>query len=284
MFRLRVTMLAAATVAAALAVHRPDLGPPTTWSGDEAALAAAWTVAVVCSAYLALVAGVCVFAMRTHRARLARRASGFAPQFVRRLVEVALVGTLSVAPAVPALASGPAVTADQPVVRTTPSTPVVPARPDAPVVQTRPSTPVVPTRPDAPVVRTRPAPAPTSTPPRRARPAPPTSAPPPVRTIPAPSPVRPAPPLRALHPSERPPSQSPPPSASPTVRTHVVRPGDNLWTIARGELQRGGAADPGDAVTARYLRQVIASNRASLRSGNPSLIFPGEVVALPEPA
>ena len=64
----------------------------------------------------------------------------------------------------------------------------------------------------------------------------------------------------------------------------MVRTGDNLWSIARAEIVRTtGDAHPSDAVIAAYWQRVIALNRATLRSGNPSLIFPGEIVALPTP-
>ena len=66
------------------------------------------------------------------------------------------------------------------------------------------------------------------------------------------------------------------------ARMHVVAPGDNLWRIAAAELARvHGGAKPSDAAIVRYWRAVIAANRATLRSGDPSLIHPGEVVALP---
>jgi nucleoid-associated protein YgaU len=62
----------------------------------------------------------------------------------------------------------------------------------------------------------------------------------------------------------------------------VVRAGDNLWRIARAEVvQRSHASDPDGAAVARYWRLVIAANRSTLRSGDPSLIFPGEIVTLP---
>jgi hypothetical protein len=65
---------------------------------------------------------------------------------------------------------------------------------------------------------------------------------------------------------------------------HVVRYGDNLWSIARTEVARAtGNAHPSDATVALYWQRVIALNRATLRSGDPSLIFPGEIVALPTP-
>jgi len=72
--------------------------------------------------------------------------------------------------------------------------------------------------------------------------------------------------------------------AAPPEHAHVVRAGDNLWSIARAEVVRAtGDARPGDAIIAAYWQRVIALNRATLRSGNPSLIFPGEIVALPTP-
>jgi nucleoid-associated protein YgaU len=58
--------------------------------------------------------------------------------------------------------------------------------------------------------------------------------------------------------------------------------GDNLWQIARAEVIRAGGADgPADAQIAPYWQRVVAANRSTLRSGDPSLIFPGEVVTLP---
>ena len=103
--RLRLTVLAAAATAAALLARRPDFTDPAHWAGDQAALAAAWAIALACCAYLAVGASVCLIALRTQRVSLARRVAGYAPRFVRRLVEVALVSALTVAPAVPAMAA-----------------------------------------------------------------------------------------------------------------------------------------------------------------------------------
>jgi hypothetical protein len=82
-----------------------------------------------------------------------------------------------------------------------------------------------------------------------------------------------------------PPPTAPSPVASPPAptRTYAVRAGDNLWRISRAELIVRGNAAPDDSTIARYWQAVIAANRATLRSGNPNLIFPGELVALPEP-
>ena len=62
----------------------------------------------------------------------------------------------------------------------------------------------------------------------------------------------------------------------------VVQPGDHLWKISathlEGMLDR--PAEPGEIDP--YWRVVIETNRASLASGDPDLIFPGEVIELPE--
>jgi nucleoid-associated protein YgaU len=60
--------------------------------------------------------------------------------------------------------------------------------------------------------------------------------------------------------------------------------GDNLWTISRDHLARvtgRHASDLSDHEIATYWLRVIAANRASLRSGDPDLIFPGESIQLP---
>ena len=72
------------------------------------------------------------------------------------------------------------------------------------------------------------------------------------------------------------------PAPPPADHTHVVQPGDNLWRIAKQELAtRHGGSPPDELTTARYWQQIVAANRGTLRSGNPSLIYPGELVALP---
>ncbi|MDZ4826681.1 MAG: hypothetical protein SGJ13_09495 [Actinomycetota bacterium] len=94
---------------------------------------------------------------------------------------------------------------------------------------------------------------------------------PPVAVVVADEPV-----VRAPH-AEPTPAPTAPPVPVPAARTHVVQSGENLWQIARAEL--GATADT-QAVT-RYWHAVIDANRTTLRSGNPSLIFPGEAVVLP---
>lgn len=78
----------------------------------------------------------------------------------------------------------------------------------------------------------------------------------------------PAPPPKAV--------SVPPPPVIASPRTYVVRPGDNLWSIAQSQVAGHGGGD-----VAQYWRALVAANRSTLRSKNPNLIFPGEIVALP---
>lgn len=69
----------------------------------------------------------------------------------------------------------------------------------------------------------------------------------------------------------------------PALATTVtVAKGDHLWKIARRHLQ----AVMGDELSSRqitsYWRSLIVLNHDRLRSGDPNLIYPGEVIALPE--
>jgi nucleoid-associated protein YgaU len=60
--------------------------------------------------------------------------------------------------------------------------------------------------------------------------------------------------------------------------------GDNLWTISRDHLAAATnrrSSELSDHEIARYWLRVIAVNRASLRSGNPDVIFPGELIMFP---
>ncbi len=63
---------------------------------------------------------------------------------------------------------------------------------------------------------------------------------------------------------------------------HVVRAGESLWSIASDEVTRAGpGADRDQRVVGAYWQRLVAANRATLRSGDPSLIYPGEVVTRP---
>jgi nucleoid-associated protein YgaU len=170
-----------ALVCSALATHRAAFGAD---DGVAVANAAAWCVAFGGSLWLAVTSGVgCV----------SSRALPWTPRSVRRLIEVALVGSCIVGSAVPASATS------LPVVR------------------------------DVPVVR-----------------------------APTPKP-------RDHHHRVRPKPMPP--------GTHVVQAGENLWSIA------ASIVGPTDALP--YWRALVAQNAATLRSGDPNLIFPGEILTLP---
>jgi nucleoid-associated protein YgaU len=219
--RLRGIIAGAAITLAALVAGRPRPGAPlTAWTGEELAVISAWALAIAGSAWLLAISVVCELGVRTRRPRLVGLAARYAPASVRRLVEVAIVGSCVVVTAMPAGAA--------------PNTTVPLAVHDEPVV-----------RSPAPTVDQHPAPP----------------------TAPAPAP---------------PPPPKPPPPPPPMRRnTHLVQAGDNLWRIAHAELVARGNAQPDDVTVARYWQTVIAANRRTLRSGNPNLIFPGELVALP---
>ncbi len=73
-----------------------------------------------------------------------------------------------------------------------------------------------------------------------------------------------------------------PPAQVSKATTHVVAAGENLWQIAKAEVARAtGTTRPDNRAVGAYWQRVVAANRATLRSGNPSLIFSGEVVTLP---
>jgi len=81
--------------------------------------------------------------------------------------------------------------------------------------------------------------------------------------------------------SSEPPVRLPITSArsSPSFQV-TVRPGDHLWKISARYLSE---ADSGTSL-APYWREVIEMNLPNLRSGNPDLIYPGEIVTMPTPA
>jgi nucleoid-associated protein YgaU len=64
------------------------------------------------------------------------------------------------------------------------------------------------------------------------------------------------------------PTPGPAPAPTPAGRQRVIVPGDNLWNIATEELGDG----------TRYMEIYNASN---FRSGDPNLIFPGEIAIIP---
>ena len=63
--------------------------------------------------------------------------------------------------------------------------------------------------------------------------------------------------------------------------TYTVASGDRLWSIARRRLAAATDGQPDQGAVARYWLRVVDANRHHIRSGDPDLIFPGEVIDLP---
>ena len=61
----------------------------------------------------------------------------------------------------------------------------------------------------------------------------------------------------------------------------VVEPGDHLWKISASHLEEVLERPAEPAEIDPYWRVVIETNRALLKSGDPDLIYPGEVITLP---
>ncbi|MDQ6806156.1 MAG: LysM peptidoglycan-binding domain-containing protein, partial [Actinomycetota bacterium] len=61
------------------------------------------------------------------------------------------------------------------------------------------------------------------------------------------------------------------------LRTHVVRPGESLWSIARASL--GG--NPSDAEIASQVHRLWELNKDQIRTGNPDLLMAGTKLKLP---
>ena len=97
-----------------------------------------------------------------------------------------------------------------------------------------------------------------------------------VTTQPAEAPL-PAPPPDPADPS--PPHPEPGSSGLAAVEV-VVQPGDNMWRLAQRRLAEAGEPTD-DRRVAPYWVRVVEANRHRIRSGNPDLIFPGEVLVLP---
>lgn len=77
------------------------------------------------------------------------------------------------------------------------------------------------------------------------------------------------------------------PVADPVVdgaQSHsvTVRRGDHLWNLSERHLVAVlGRSDLGEHEIARYWVRVIDANRDTIRSRNPDLIYPGEIIVLP---
>lgn len=63
--------------------------------------------------------------------------------------------------------------------------------------------------------------------------------------------------------------------------THIVVDGDNLWRISESHLAAITGVSPSSADLVAYWSAVIETNVGNLVSGDPDLIYPGEVLVLP---
>lgn len=70
-------------------------------------------------------------------------------------------------------------------------------------------------------------------------------------------------------------------ASSDANHTVIVAKGDHLWKISGNHLHRVLGRQATKVEISPYWRRVIETNRTKLRSGDPNLIFPGEVVTLP---
>ena len=61
----------------------------------------------------------------------------------------------------------------------------------------------------------------------------------------------------------------------------VVRPGDNLWDLAARRMNKSLGRPAADHEVVPYWLEMIQANEERIRSGDPDLIFPGEVILLP---
>lgn len=69
------------------------------------------------------------------------------------------------------------------------------------------------------------------------------------------------------------------PAAPPVAETHVVAPGDSLWSVASDVLEQRFGRPPRDSEIVPYWNLVIEANAETFP--DPNLIFAGQIVSLP---
>jgi len=251
------------------AIPRHDLGRWLQQSTSEEVLLAGVRLVALVAAWWLLGSTLLYVAARVARLHGAARALGWATMpAVRRWVDRAAAVSIVAATA---LGVGRPAAADPPPTTSPASAPVV-VDVDHRDPASLPSHPPSGVRtgqavdlPPAPTVPTSPPPA--TAPPTSAPLMPPTTPPPVVTTTPA-VPV----------------ASAAPPPASAAGTTHTVTGGEHLWSIAAVRVASASArasADLSPADVAPYWLRVVELNRHRLRSGNPDLVYPGEIVELP---
>lgn len=71
-------------------------------------------------------------------------------------------------------------------------------------------------------------------------------------------------------------------AANTHVRSVVVVRGDHLWKISAAHLETVSERTVDTSEISPYWREVITVNTETLKSGDPNLIYPGEIVVLPD--
>jgi nucleoid-associated protein YgaU len=75
-----------------------------------------------------------------------------------------------------------------------------------------------------------------------------------------------------------------PPAPSAAPRTWTVQPGQHLWLVAEEVLRTAWQQPPTDRQTDPYWRTLVAANRDVLADPhNADLLFPGQVLEVPDP-
>jgi nucleoid-associated protein YgaU len=92
--------------------------------------------------------------------------------------------------------------------------------------------------------------------------------------------TEPTPSTSTTTPPGEPGQDEPTPEAGEETSREVVAEGDTIWTIARDHLA-AGSGEPTTQEVAEYVAQVVEANRDRLVSGDPDLLYPGEMIVLP---
>lgn len=242
----------------------------------EAAFAVVRLLALGLAWYLLVITVACTVARAIGGASLVRAADAVSVPLVRRLVGGALGVTLAAATLT---GGGGAALAEEH---------IGPPGPSA-------GTESMHRLPDGQPFATRPAAAPTTAAPAGSR----TSPVPTMQRLPATAPTRASPtnqtslattttaaaagdaPAVAPVPAEAAPAVAPLPAGG---RTWVVQPGDHFWAVAERVLAEVWGRAPADEEVDGYWRSLVDANAGQLRDpGNPDLLFPGQIIAVPAP-
>jgi hypothetical protein len=266
------------------------LRPAWTPTTEDRLVVAVWLLALLVWCWLITVGGVHVWATRTGRRRWRHLSGTLLPAGVRRRVEALALAGMLVAP-MAACADRGEDASGAPILVLEATIPLVTSTTTSPVDGSTPPTTAAPTT--AP---------PTTAPPTTAPPttAPPTSAAPttaalagaptgaPRATSPAGAGSPGAAPSTVLAPpgpvevADQPdPTPDPLFPAAAQPGTRIVVRGDHLWAIAASHLSATLGRVGTDAEVDHYWRALIEENRSTLRSGDPDMIHPGEVLRLP---